>query len=190
MRRLLLLSVVLTVATTTYSQGRFGIKAGADLYKLDGKAFKDQFSFGYNVGAFAEISLSKQFSIQPEVLFGQNTVDTSSTFSDIYGFNSIKNVKLTYLKIPLLLNYKVNNVIYLQAGPQYSILMDQNVSLLDNGKDAFKKGNLTLLGGLQLNIAKINLYGRYGIGLSDLNDIDNKDKWKSQSVQIGVGYTL
>ena len=190
MRRPLLFFVIMLFATSSFAQGKFGIKAGADLYKIDGKAFKEQFSFGYQAGAFAEISLSKQFSLQPEVLFGQNTIDTSSNFSDIYGFNSLSKVKLTYLKIPLMLNYKVNNAIYLQAGPQYSILMDQNLSLVNNGESAFKKGNLTLLGGLQLNISSIIIYGRYGIGLDNLNDIDNKEKWKSQTVQIGAGYVF
>lgn len=190
MKKLFLYSVIMFFATATFAQGKFGVKAGADLYKIDGKAFKEQFSFGYQAGVFAEISLSKKLSIQPEVLFGQNTVDTSSNFSDVYGFNSLSKVKLTYLKIPLMLNYKVNDVIYLQGGPQYSILMDQNISLVNNGKDAFKKGNLTLFGGLQLNISSIVLYGRYGIGLANLNDIDNKEKWTSQSVQLGVGYVF
>ncbi len=188
MRKFIFYFAIMLFATSSFAQGKFGIKGGADLYKIDGKAFKDQFSFGYQVGAFAEISLSKQFSLQPEVLFGQNTVDTSSNFSDIYGFDELSKVKLTYIKIPLMLNYKLNDAIYLQAGPQYSILMDQNINLVNNGKAAFKKGNLTLLGGLQINISSIILYGRYGIGLENLNDIDNKDRWKSQSVQIGVGY--
>jgi hypothetical protein len=28
------------------------------------------------------------------------------------------------------------------------------------------------------------------VGLNNLNDIDNKDQWKNQSVQLGVGFTL
>lgn len=190
MKKLILFIAVSFFSLAAFSQNRFGIKAGADLYKLDGKAFKDQFSFGYLVGAFGEISLSDKFSVQPEVLFGQNTVDTSSSFSDIYNFQSLSKVKLTYIKIPLMLNYKINKAVYLQAGPQYSILMDQNLSLVNNGKAAFKSGAFTLLGGFQANISRLMIFGRYGIGLENLNDIDNKEKWKSQSVQIGLGYNF
>ena len=42
----------------------------------------------------------------------------------------------------------------------------------------------------QVNIGHLNIYGRYAIGLSNLNDLDNQEKWKSQSFQIGLGFTL
>jgi hypothetical protein len=28
------------------------------------------------------------------------------------------------------------------------------------------------------------------VGLNNINDIDNRDKWKNQSIQLGVGFTL
>ncbi|MBX2939397.1 MAG: PorT family protein, partial [Ferruginibacter sp.] len=47
---------------TTFAQGfSLGVKAGADINKLDGTEFKNGFSFGYQLGAFAEIKLSKKF---------------------------------------------------------------------------------------------------------------------------------
>lgn len=171
-----------------YSQFRLGVKGGADLLKLDSRSFKEAFAFGYQVGAFAEVSLGQKWGIQPEVLFGQVNLDTSNNFRDLYQFNNISKVELTSLKIPLMLNYKPNPFVTLQAGPQYSILMDQNLSLVENGRDAFSKGNFSLHGGLQLNISKLILYGRYGVGLSNLNDIDNREKWKNQTIQIGAGF--
>jgi hypothetical protein len=47
-----------------------------------------------------------------------------------------------------------------------------------------------MLGGLQLNISKLKIYGRYAVGLSNINDIDNQDKWKNQTIQLGVGFAL
>ena len=38
-----------------------------------------------------------------------------------------------------------------------------------------------------LNISKIRLYGRYGVGLNNINEIDDQEKWKNQTVQLGVG---
>lgn len=173
-----------------FAQLKLGIKGGANIHKLDGKSFKDEFSFGYHLGGFAEIGLSKKFSIQPEVLFSQVNIDTSSSFSDVYDFDNVSKVKLSYLQIPLLLNFKANEFVTLQLGPQYSILMDNSNTLVENGRDAFKKGDFSMLGGLQLNISKIKIYGRYAVGLNNINDIDNQEKWKNQTIQVGVGLTL
>jgi len=99
-------------------------------------------------------------------------------------------VKLNYLSIPILLNYKLIGPIHLQAGPAFSILMDQNRTFLQNGGDAFKKGDFSMIGGAQIKLAKLYLSGRYVIGLANINDIDDKDKWKSQAIQLSVGLSL
>ncbi len=184
--------LVLSLSTTAALAQSFkiGAKGGADIHKLDGQAFKDKYSYGYHLGGFAEIGITKKFAIQPEVLFSQVNVDTSENFSDLYAFNSVSKVQLKYLKIPLLLNYNPNPFVSLQLGPQFGILMDQDKSLLKNGREAFSKGDFSMLGGLQLNISKLKIYGRYAVGLSNINDIDNKDKWKNQTIQLGVGFAL
>lgn len=175
----------------TYGYG-LGIKVGTNINKISGLSFKDQFTYGYSAGAFADIKLNKNWSLQPEVLFNQVTADTSSQFRDLYDLSGdkISKIKLNYLSIPVLLNYHVSKGIALQAGPQFGILMNQNKNLLDNGKDAFKTDDFSLLGGIQIKFSSIRLYGRYAIGLNNLNDIDNKDKWKNQSIQLGIGLTL
>ena len=117
-------------------------------------------------------------------------IDTSSNFSSIYNLNNIDNVNLQYLKIPILLNFKPNPFVTLQLGPQYGILLDKTKNLLINGKQAFSNDDFSLVGGLQVNIAKFKIYGRYGVGLSNINDIDNQDKWKNQNIQLGIGFNL
>ena len=169
-----------------------GLKAGANMNKISGQSFKDQFTYGYNAGAYAQIGLSKKISIQPEVLFNQISSDTSDKFSDLYKLSSgkLSNIKLNYLSIPVLLNYKVSKFLSLQAGPQFGILMGQDKNLLENGKEAFKQGDFSMVGGAQLSIAGVKVFGRYQIGLNNINDIDNKDKWKGQAIQLGVGFNL
>ena len=78
----------------------------------------------------------------------------------------------------------------IQAGPQFAILKEKNESLLENGKAAFKNGDFSMLAGVQFKLSSFRIYGRYAIGLTNLNDIDNKDKWKSQSFQVGVGLAI
>lgn len=167
-----------------------GFKGGANINKITGQAFSDQFSFGYHLGGFFSIGMGKKFAIQPEVLFNQINIDTSSQFSAIYKFNQVDKVQLKYLSVPLLLNYKPVKILTLQAGPQFGILMNRSKTLYENGRDAFAIGDLSMLGGAQVNIKKLKVYARYTIGLNNLNDIDNKDKWTSQGFQMGVGLAL
>lgn len=189
--KLFILSILCITAGVTRAQKlHVGVKGGANINKLTGKSFDDQFSFGYHVGGFFSVGIGKKFAIQPEVLFNQINVDTSSSYSTIYQFNKVDKVQLKYLSIPILLNYKLIKFITLQAGPQFGILTNKSKSLVQNGKDAFKSGDVSMLGGVQVNIAHLNVYARYAVGLSNLNNIDNKEKWKSQSIQLGVGLTL
>jgi Outer membrane protein beta-barrel domain len=191
----LLLSAVFTLSLFSFANAQWfhaGLKLGTNVNKIEGESFSNKFTYGYSAGAFAEIKLAKKWMIQPEVLFNQVNTDTSDKFSQLYKISpsTITNIKLSYLSIPLLLNYKVSKIISVQAGPQYGILINQNDNLLENGRKAFKQGDFSLLGGVQVKLASIRIYGRYAVGLSNLNDIDNRDKWKNQSIQLGVGFAI
>ncbi len=189
--KLFILAIFSIMGTAAFAQKiKVGVKGGANINKLTGKSFSDEFSFGYHLGGMVSVGLSKKFAIQPEILFNQINVDTSSSFSTVYQFNKLEKVKLKYLSVPILLNYKPVKYITLQAGPQFGILMNKSKTLLQNGKEAFKTGDFSMLGGVQVNISHLNIYARYAVGLSNLNDLDKQEKWKSQSVQIGVGFTL
>lgn len=189
---LLLACVIFTQAAL--AQLNLGFKAGANLTKVDGKSFRDEFKYGYHVGAFAEIGLGGKLGIQPEVLWNQYQTRVDSTFSNIYenalSINNYRDVKLNYLSIPLILNYKLGNVLSLQAGPQFGILLDQDMTLLENGKAAFDRGDLSMLAGAQLKFSKLRLIGRYNIGLNNINDIDEQNKWKNQGWQLSVGFAF
>ena len=191
----IVLSIALFASFISYSHAQgfsLGIKAGANVNKLTGKSFNDQFTYGYHAGVFAQIKLGNRLQLQPEVVFNQVNTDTSSQFSQLYKVNSstISNIKLSYLSIPLILNYKLSKGFSIQAGPQYGILLDQHKDLLQNGKSAFKDGDFSLLAGMQIKFASFRIYGRYVVGLNNINDIDNNDKWKNQSIQRGVGFAI
>jgi Outer membrane protein beta-barrel domain len=191
MRMLILVTASLLTAGIASAQGiKIGVKGGATLYKIDGKSFQDEFQWGYHVGGVAELMWSKNWGIQPEVLFSQSNPQTGYDFDTLYQSvnpGTLKNVKLNYLSIPVLLTWRPSPLISFQAGPNFSILMSEEKSLLEDGANAFKNGNVSILGGVQLNILSFRIYGRYGVGLTNLNNIDeNDDKWKSRGGQIGV----
>ena len=181
------------ISSSSFGQGfRLAVHAGANMGKLDGRSFKDEFKLGYHLGVAPEIMFSKKWGIQPEVMFSQSNTTTSTEFDDIYKISSseLKEVKLNYLSIPLLLSFRPVSFFTLQAGPQFSVLMNKQKTLLENGGDAFKNGDFSMVGGAQINLLRLRIYGRYAVGLSELNDIDKQDSWKSQTIQLGVGFAL
>ncbi|MFI5130718.1 MAG: porin family protein [Chitinophagales bacterium] len=176
------------------AQFHIGMKGGANIIKIDGQSFKDQFRYGYHVGGFAEIGLGNKLGLQPEVLFNQVSTTVDSNYKHIYQdvFSSDQStVKLSYLSIPVLLTYKlIGNFLTLQAGPQFGILVSQDRTFLQNGGDAFKKGDFSMVGGAQVKLSAIRITGRYVVGLNNINDIDEQDKWKSQGFQVSLGLAL
>ena len=192
MNKIITLTICLFCVTKfTVAQGlHFGLKAGANLQKINGVPFKDKFAFGYQAGAFAAIGITSKFGIQPEVLFSSANSDTATQFSTVYGFKKADKIKLNYLDIPVLLNLKVAQFITIQAGPQFSMMFNKNESLLKNGETAFKKGNVSAVAGLQINLTKFKIYGRYVAGLSNLNNINNADEWKNKNIQVGIGFKI
>ena len=193
--KLAIMAIALFTVQAASAQFHIGAKAGANLVKVEGKSFKDEFRYNYHAGGFAEIGLTRngKLTLQPEVLFNQYSTTLDSSFKSVYEnvlSSEQAHVKLNYLTIPILLNYRLIGPLYLQAGPAFSILMDQSKSFLQNGGDAFKKGDFSMIGGAQVRIAKIYLSGRYVVGLANINDIDNKEKWKSQALQLSVGLSL
>jgi hypothetical protein len=146
------------------------------------------------LGGFAEIGLGGRLGIQPEVLFNQYQTRADSSFKNVYqnatNFSNYKDVKLNYLTIPILLNYKLGNILSLQAGPQFGILISQDKNLLENGKEAFKSGDFSLTGGAQINISKLRLTGRYFVGLNNISDVGDQNKWNNQGYQLSLGIAL
>ncbi len=188
-------SAILIIALSGIANAQhlsIGGKAGANLTKITGKAFKEEYNLGYQLGLFAEIDLSKKWGIQPEVLWNQlNTNPASGTDAVFNNWqNNTTSIKLNYITIPVLLRYNIGQLITLNLGPQFGILQNKNTNLWNNSKEAFKNGDLSLVGGAQINLKTLRLYGRYNIGLNNINDVGNEDKWKSQQLQFGIGVAL
>ncbi len=193
------IALTLIVALSTYSVSNaqllaFGVKGGSNLTKITGSSFDEKYETGYHAGGFVQVNLTKKLTIQPEVMFSQINTTVDSNFHNLYNNllnnNYRKNIQLKYLTIPVVVNYNFTKYVALQGGVQYAKLMDGSKNLLQNGKSAFKEGDMSALAGLQINLGKIMLSGRYLIGLNNLNDIDNMDNWKNQTAQISLGLRL
>jgi len=174
-----------------FAQGfELGIKGGADVQKISGVSFKEEFAYGYHLGAYTEIKLSKTFSIQPELYYSAATMNKGNSFDTLYTSIDPKKIKFGYMNIPILFNIKLSDKVKLQVGPRYGILSNTNLSIKANAEKALKMGDFSFVSGIQLQYSKIKVYARYQIGLTNINEISNKENWKSQSIHIGIGLKI
>lgn len=182
-------TLLLCAATATQAQLpiKIGVKLGANLNKLDGQSFKNGFKLGYLAGGFVDLKLAKSISLQPELLFSQTT---STVSSNIFNADQAKALNLHYMSIPIMVNYKLLPMLKLQVGPQFGILLNNNESILRTGEKSFKNGDFSAVVGAQVDIFKFNAGLRYVIGLANLNDLPNQEKWKNQSIQLSIGYNI
>ena len=97
----------------------FGVKAGLNVSSLGGAALGGS-KPGFHAGMAAEIGLSDAFIVQPEALVSlQGRGD---------GFTGLSNnINLFYLTIPVALKYNIWDELYIEAGPQLSALLGDNL---------------------------------------------------------------
>ena len=70
MKLLVLVSAAFLLSTGAFAQGlHLGLKGGVNIFKVDGKSFNNEFKFGYNLGAFAELNFNSQWGLQPVLLW-------------------------------------------------------------------------------------------------------------------------
>jgi Outer membrane protein beta-barrel domain len=175
---------------------RVGFNAGINVNKIQGRSFKDEFRYNYDIRAFLQFNFSRKFGVQPEVSFLQASSEQSDDFSDIYDDISLGGTqleaKLNYLKIGSLLNLNVGPTqkIKLQFGPQWGMLLNEKVDSLKTPRNIFKDGELSLAAGIMFQLPFVHFGGRFEQGLTNINDIDNRDTWKSQAFQLFAGITF
>lgn len=178
--------LALLFSVSAYSQVSIGIKAGANLGKVDGVAYKDQFKLGYQLGGLVSVSFLEKLAVQGEVLFSQTNTTLRDSYTSVWDDKFDKGKKLNYLSVPVLLKYNPDGFISLLAGPQFSILTNREDNLWQTGEKLFKKSDFSFVAGAEINLKPFFVYGRYVWGFYDINDF-GKEKANIQQIQLGVG---
>ena len=122
-----------TVAAQT-DKVKIGVKAGLNISSLtsDENELDSSDKTGFTAGIMAEIPLTKNFSIQPEVLYSQQGMKFSYSDVDVQNSHYKSTIGLNYLNIPVMLKYYVVKGLSVQAGPQVGILLKANNKYQDN----------------------------------------------------------
>jgi hypothetical protein len=173
---------------------QYGVTTALNFGNISGKGMSSKYQTGFNAGAFAVISLNKKISLQPELLYSLSKISRSDNFTTYYvsgsRYNSNQSFNIAYLSVPVLVNYRFNKMITVNAGPQFNLLVYENENLMYS-KDAIKKNDFGVKAGVQFTISsKFNLFASYYNGLANINNIDDRYKWSNRQFQIGTNISL
>jgi len=188
MKKLSLIVLALVAVNAMYAQPtavQFGIKGGANLanIKIENAADGDH-RLGFHVGGLAHIHLSRLFALQPELMFSMQGRE-----QEVNGIEY--KTKLSYINVPVLLQYMAGTGFRLQTGPQLGILVDAESE--GNGvevdvKKSYKTPDVSwAFGASYLTNVGLGLDARYNLGLSNINDV-NATKMTNRVWQFGLFY--
>lgn len=167
MKKIILLVTigVLTILGVSAQNIHFGAKGGVNLASLDieNAAGTINGRTSFHLGGVVNIELSENIGIQSELLYSAQGAD-----SNVNGFES--TIKLDYINVPVLLDYKVLDSFSLQAGPQIGFNINAETET-DNGTFTIPSAetiDLALAFGAQYKLEQgIFFQGRYSLGLTD-----------------------
>jgi hypothetical protein len=188
------------IVLNAQAQNKFalGLKLGQNFSSVD-NVNVDHNAASFHVGATAQIGIGNSFSIAPEVILTQTKLESNPSPSELMGNSALKpeTYHLNYLAIPVLAQYKVFKSFMIQAGPQYSILLDQQKDGKETARLAFNSGEFAIVGGAKLDLNGFFLYGRYVIGMNNIRsaselstNLSDQSTWKTRQWQLGLGFSL
>jgi hypothetical protein len=199
----LFLGLGLVAGTFAFAQTSptFGIKAGVNVSSISDDGYDDTKSkVGFSGGLFLNAPLSEQFSIQPEVMYSQLGAKTDYTFA---GTTFANELKLDYITVPVMFQFRATPAFYIEAGPEFGFLVSaKNKTTVSNNngsgsdvdeldKDAFNSFNMGAALGLGFDITpNFGVNARYIAGFSDVtkpeSDPSTNAKNRNNNFQAGV----
>ena len=179
----------LVLSTTVFAQTfQLGVKGGVNISNFNGGDFntiKNKALLGYHVGGFLRLRYG-HFAIQPAVLL-------STQGATLENAGNEQDYKITYVNVPVLLQYQTDGGFYLEAGPQLGFKVDEDVPNSTIG-DFAKSTDLSVAFGLGY-FSKIGLGvgARYNVGVSKVGDFDSNTidpDFRNGVIQFSVFYSI
>jgi hypothetical protein len=195
MKKYIVIIVAVFTVANVNAQEKFsiGIKVGQNFTSVNNVAV-DHNTASFHAGVTTRFGISEKLGISPEIILSQTKLETTPPITSLLGGGSAltqpETYHLNYLAIPILFDAKLMKKLSVQAGPQYSILLDQKKDGVGNASMAFNNGEFAFVGGAKLDLGGFSLYGRYVVGLQNINELQDQAKWKTTQWQLGIGMSL
>lgn len=193
----LLIVCIILISSNAFSQSffgkiaerlHFGVKAGANFSNFTNAEFDTEGLVGFHAGAIVGYKISDSFSIEEEFLYSQQGAKLKG---NIIGESDIK---LSYFTVPILLKYKTPMGLFIEAGPQVGILIDEDMKALGipKGTDFAEKIDGGVTGGIGWQFKNgLGISARYYMSLTDVTKntaAGTNTDFKNSSAQAGVFY--
>lgn len=185
----LVMSMSMGLLATAQDAPKFGLKGGLNVSTLSYSNNADaDWRTGFNLGGLAHIHVTPAFSLQPEVYYSSQGAKIANPFG-----SGEMNLNLSYINVPVLLQYNFANGFRLQGGPQIGFLTgvsdkvnDAELNRLNSSN--FKSVDVSLPLGLSyLGYSGLGVDTRFNIGLTNINKADNPTI-KNNVFQVGAFY--
>lgn len=180
---------------------KFGVKGGVNFATLNGGDVdgSPDSRTSFHVGVLAEMPLSEMISLQGEVLYSGQGAELSFTNTDLldpdFGTVDKAELQLDYINVPILVKVYLFKGFSLEAGPQFSFLLNDEIDTNPTGNDGdnptpfrseLKTFEFGAAGGATFQ-TEMGLFAtaRYNQGITKI--VDNVDIQNSV-FQLGIGY--
>lgn len=178
-------------ATISFAQNSaIGLKAGVNISNLNNSGTDMGSKIGFHGGLLAHVHLAPNLALQPEVVYsGQGAKYTVA--------GTEHSLNLSYINVPLQLQYMFANGFRLQTGPQVGFLANVKDKVSGtNGEtgfftsEDFKTVDFSWSAGLSyLGASGLGVDGRYNFGISNINNAGS-NVIKNNVFQVGLFYML
>ena len=182
-------ALLASLVVSAQDDPKFGLKGGLNVSKLTYSDGRDvDWRTGFNLGGLAHIHITPAFSLQPEIYYSSQGGKMSNPFG-----NGTLNLNLSYINVPVLLQYNFANGFRLQGGPQVGFLVGvsdkvDDVELHRLSTSNFKSVDVSLPLGLSyLGYSGLGVDTRFNIGLTNINKASSPTI-KNNVFQVGAFY--
>ena len=198
MKKLIILTALSIIFCAAKAQLSFGPKAGLNIAHVS-VAKSSDYSYSSTTrfygGAFGNYKLSDMFAAQLEILYsgeGEKGKDLSNN-------NTSDNIKISYLNVPVLFQYKSPVGVYAETGPQVGFLLSIKEKYGDESdqdiKSYYKSVNFSWAFGLGYKLEKyvpgLGINARYTLGLGAINKATvNAGSLKTRAFSFGLFYAF
>jgi len=166
----------------------FGVKAGANYSNFTNANFDTEGLTGFHAGALVGYKFNDHFAVQEEFLYSTQGAKIKG------GLMDGEDIKLSYVTVPILLKYKTNFGLYLEAGPQIGILVDEDFTSL--GIPSSTKFAEKIDGGVAAGIGYqfqngLGIGARYYLSLTDVSKIKTagiNNDFQNNTAQLSLFY--
>lgn len=183
----LVVVMLLGMVAMAQDEPKFGLKGGLNVAKLAfGNNTDADWRTGFHLGGLSHIHLTPSFSLQPEVYY-------SSQGTKIPNSGRQMNLNLSYINVPVLLQYNFANGFRLQGGPQVGFLVGVSDKVNDEELNLYSTADFKSIDvAIPLGISYLGYSGlgadvRYNIGLTNVMQATTPTT-RNNVFQIGAFY--